>query len=135
MDLEKSLEKIKNQLIEKFDCEIIVLFGSFARNTQNKNSDIDIAFKSKRKISKKEVFDMKLELEDIVETDVDLVNLDEANDDFKYEILISGKGIYYQDELKYELYKLDMYREYIDLNESRLPIIEHIRSGGSIYEK
>ena len=46
-------EPIKKKLIDNFECEAIILFGSFARGTQNEKSDIDIAFKSKRKISKK----------------------------------------------------------------------------------
>ena len=49
-------EEMKKQIIEllrlKFDCEAIVLFGSYARNTQREDSDIDIAIKSKRTISK-----------------------------------------------------------------------------------
>ena len=42
-------EEMKKQIIEllrlKFDCEAIVLFGSYARNTQREDSDIDIAIK------------------------------------------------------------------------------------------
>ena len=130
-----NFEPIKKKLIDDFECEAIVLFGSFARETQNEKSDIDIAFKSKRKISKKEIFEEKLLLEDISKRDIDLVNLDEINDDFRYEILMNGKELYCENKTKFDLYKLDMVREYLDLNESRLSIIDRVKNGGTIYGK
>ena len=33
------------------------------------------------------------------------------------------------------MYKLDMYREYLELNESRQMIIKRIKNGGDIYGK
>ena len=54
--MKETIDKIKEIIIEELNCEAIVLFGSYSRNTQNEESDIDIAFKSKREISKKEIF-------------------------------------------------------------------------------
>ena len=130
-----NFESIKKKLVDDFECEAIILFGSFARGTQNEKSDIDIAFKSKRKISKKEIFEEKILLEDISKRDIDLVSLDEINDDFRYEILMNGKELYCEDKTKFDLYKIDMFREYIDLNESRLSIMERVKKGGTIYGK
>ena len=130
-----NFESIKEKLIDDFECEAIILFGSFARGTQNEKSDIDIAFKSKRKIGKKEIFEEKNSLEDISKRDIDLVNLDEINDDFRYEILMNGKELYCEDKTKFDLYKLDMFREYLDLNESRISIIDRVKNGGTIYGK
>lgn len=133
--MDKVFEELKDKLIEKIECEAIVLFGSFARNTQNSESDIDIAFKTKKNVDKKALFYLKQELEDIAKRDIDLVNLDTIEDGFRYEILINGITLYCKDELKFELYKLDMYREFLDLNESRMSIIERIKNGGTIYGK
>ena len=130
-----NFESIKKRLIDDFECEAIILFGSFARGTQNEKSDIDIAFKSKRKISKKEIFEEKILLEDISKRDIDLVSLDEINYDFRYEILMNGKELYCEDKTKFDLYKIDMFREYIDLNENRLSIMERVKKGGTIYGK
>lgn len=135
MNREKKFENIKNILLKKFECEVIILFGSYVRNTQNEESDIDIAIKSNREISKKEIFETRLELEEVIKNDIDLINLDSINDDFKYEILMNGKTLYCKDQLKFELYKLDMCQEYFDLNESRQSIIERIKNGGKIYGK
>ena len=133
--MEKKLEIIKRKILEKIDCESILLFGSYARGTQNEQSDIDIAIKTNTKISKKEIFEIRLELEETIKIDIDLIDLDNINDDFRYEILMSSKILYCQDQLKFELYKLDMCQEYFDLNESRQTIIERVKKGGRIYGK
>lgn len=133
--MEEKLKIIKEAILEKIDCEAILLFGSYARGTQNTESDIDIAIKSVKEISKKEIFNIRLELEETIKKEVDLINLDTINDDFRYEILMNGKILYCQNQLKFELYKLDMCQEYFDLNESRQAIIERIKNGGKIYGK
>ena len=127
--MDEKLKIIKKIILEKLECEAIVLFGSYARGTQNKESDIDIAVKAKRKLEKKEQFYLSQELADILNIEVDLVNLDDIGDGFKYEILMNGTTIYCEDEFKFELYKLDMYREYLELNESRKLIIDRMKKG------
>ena len=131
--MEEKLKIIKQYILENINCEAIVLFGSYARESQNEESDIDIAIKPITNINKKELFYLSQELEEKIKIEVDLVNLDEINDSFKYEILINGNTIYCKDELKFELYKLDMYRQYLELNESRKIIIDRIKKGDSIY--
>ena len=128
--MEQKLEIIKKIILEKIECEAIVLFGSYARRTQNNESDIDIAIKPKNKVSKKELFYLSQELEDKINIEVDLIDLNNIGDGFRYEILINGEIIYCEDEFKFELYKLDMYREYLELNESREIIINGIKEGG-----
>ncbi len=126
------MEEIKDMVIEiiksMLDCEAIVIYGSFARNTQNEESDIDIAIKTKKETSKKELYEISNKLEEEFKRDIDLVDLDTIeNDGFRYEILINGKVIYCEDEYKFDLYKLDAYREYLDLNEARKDIIDKMR--------
>lgn len=132
-------EEMKKQIIEllrlKFDCEAIVLFGSYARNTQREDSDIDIAIKSKRTISKIDIFDMIQDLERITKKDIDLVDLNQITDVFRYEILMNGETLYCEDDVQFDLYKLDMFREYLELNESRKYIVNRVKEGGTIYGK
>lgn len=128
--MEQKLNKIKKTILEKIECEAIVLFGSYARGTQNNESDIDIAIKPKNEVQKKELFYLSQEIEDMINSEVDLINLNNIGDGFRYEVLINGKTIYCEDEFKFELYKLEMYREYLELNESRKNIINEIKEGG-----
>lgn len=128
-------DKIVKILLDNLECEAIVLFGSYSRGTQNAESDIDIAIKVKEKLDKKELYRLSNLLADELNKEVDLINLDEIGDTFRYEILINGKTLYCKDELQFELYKLDMYREFLELNESRQEIINNIKKGGDIYGK
>ena len=102
----------------------------------NEESDIDIAIISDI-LDKKKIFQEKQNLQEIIKKDIDLINLksNEIYDSIRYEILMNGIVLYCKDEYKYDLYKIDMIREYIELNESRKDIIERIRNGGTIYGK
>lgn len=135
-EIKETLNKIEEILIQKFNPLAIILFGSYARNSQNNDSDIDIAIISSN-TDKKEIFSTKQELEEILMKDIDLVNLKDINmsDGFRYEILMNGVVLYCSDSYKYELYKLDMFREYLELNESRQDIIDRVKKGGTIYGK
>ena len=133
--LEKQFEKIVNVLKEKTNCEAIVLFGSYARGMQTEESDIDIAVKVNKELETKKQFELIQELEELTGKDIDLINLDKINDVFRYEILMNGKTIYCKDSFKFDMYKLDMYREYLELNESRKHIVERVKNGGTIYGK
>lgn len=128
-------EKIVKILLNNLECEAIVLFGSYSRGTQNAESDIDIAIKVKEKLDKKELYRLSNLLADELNKEVDLINLDEIGDTFRYEILINGKTLYCKDKFQFELYKLDMYREFLELNESRQEIINNIKKGENIYGK
>ena len=129
-------ENIKEFLLKELECEAIVLFGSYDRGTQNAESDVDIAIKPKKEINKKQLFEISMKLSDKLNKDVDLINLNsEIGDTFRYEILMTGKTLYCEDEFKFEMYKLDMYREFLELNESRQMIIDRVKKGGDIYGK
>ena len=134
----EEIKEILNKLVEYLKNEIdpfaIILFGSYSRNTQNKESDIDIAIKGNN-IDLKKIYELKQKLEDISQKDVDLVDLDDISDVFRYEILMNGIKLFCQDDYKFDLYKLDMCREYLELNESRQDIIQRVKNGGSIYGK
>ena len=134
----EEIKEILNKMVEYLKNEInpfaIILFGSYSRNTQNKESDIDIAIKGNN-IDLKKIYELKQKLEDISQKDVDLVDLDDISDVFRYEILMNGIKLFCQDDYKFDLYKLDMCREYLELNESRKAIIKNIKNGGTIYGK
>lgn len=134
----EEIKEILNKMVEYLKNEInpfaIILFGSYSRNTQNKESDIDIAIKGNN-IDLKKIYELKQKLEDISRKDVDLVDLDDISDVFRYEILMNGIKLFCQDDYKFDLYKLDMCREYLELNESRQDIIQRVKNGGSIYGK
>lgn len=134
--IKDELEQIKKYILQEFNPLAIILFGSYSRNSQNEESDIDIAIISDI-VDKKIIMQKKQELQEIVRKDIDFVNLksEEIYDSFRYEILMNGIVLYCKDEYTFDMYKIDMIREYIELNESRNDIIERIKNGGTIYGK
>lgn len=135
-DIKRELEIIKRILMEDFKPLAIILFGSFAKNTQSDESDIDIAIMASN-IDKKKLFYEKQKLELEISRDIDLVNLNDKNmsDGFKYEILMNGIVLYCEDSYKFEMKKLDIIREFLDFNEKRQDIIDRVKKGGDIYGK
>ena len=93
-------EEMKNQIIEvmrlKFDFEAIVLFGSYARNTQREDSDIDIAIvidKFKDNIIEEEVEFMKLRKNIDYRIEPHIIRIQdykEKNDPFIQEVIDTG---------------------------------------------
>ena len=126
------MKEIKDEIIKlilnSINCDAIIIFGSYARETQNEDSDIDIAIKPSKEISKKDLYNLSNKLSDNLKKDIDLINLDTIeNDGFKYEILINGILIYCKDSYKFDLYKLDAFRDYLELNEARKNIIDDMK--------
>lgn len=91
LEREEKLMTIKNLILNTVQVEAIVLFGSYARNRERPDSDIDIAIKPKTELSKKEQLELQNKLEEALDIDMHLINLNNIEDDFKYDILITGK--------------------------------------------
>ena len=133
MEREEKINAIKNILLNKLEVEAIVLFGSYARNRERPDSDIDIAVKLKNETTKELLMGIQNDIEEIIDTDMHLINLDLIEDDFKYDILITGKELYVEDEIKFIEYKLRVFSEYLELNEDRQIIINKLKEGGTLY--
>jgi predicted nucleotidyltransferase len=71
-DIEKILKSQKNFLKEKFQVKKIGIFGSFARNEQSDDSDIDILVEFYEPIGW-DFFDLQEYLKNILQRKVDLV--------------------------------------------------------------
>lgn len=136
MESAEIIEKTKKILLLNLsNLDAIILFGSYARGTQKPTSDIDIAIKSIEILDSTIMLDLKNKIEEAIGIDVHLINLNTINEDFKYEILISGKTLYCKNEYEFEMYKLKMYSNYLLFSEDRKPIIDKIKNGGTLYGK
>lgn len=126
---------IVEHLIEKLSPFLIILFGSTVKGNTNKNSDVDIAFLSDKKLDKYQLFMIAQELASKLNQDVDLIDLNQASTVFQAQVVHTGKVIYCVDEQKKAQYELKTLKMYTKLNEERLPILRNIDESGSIYEK
>ncbi|WP_187647530.1 type VII toxin-antitoxin system MntA family adenylyltransferase antitoxin [Nitrosophilus labii] len=75
-DILDYLKSYKKQLLKKYNIKRIILFGSFAKDTQNEKSDIDIAVEIENP-SFLLLFEIKEELEKKFKRKVDIVRLRE----------------------------------------------------------
>lgn len=133
MEREEKLKKIKEIILNTIKVEAIVLFGSYARNRERPDSDIDIAIKPTTNIDKYELLKLQNDIEDAIDTDLHLVNLNSIEEDFRYDILITGKHLYVKDELEFWEYKFRAYSDYLELSEDRKIIVDKIKEGGNLY--
>ncbi|MED1203591.1 type VII toxin-antitoxin system MntA family adenylyltransferase antitoxin [Heyndrickxia acidicola] len=129
-------QKIKAFLIDKLNPAFLIVFGSQAKETAHKNSDMDVAFYlENRSVSSYDVFLLAQELADIIKMDVDLIDLKKASTVFKAQIYSYGKVLYARDLHLLRLKQMIALSMYAKLNEERQPILKNIDESGSIYEK
>lgn len=132
---EIELEKIKEYLVESLSPYLIIVFGSFAKGTIHKDSDLDLAFLSEQDFNEYEIFMISQKLADIIKREVDLVNLATASTVFQTQIIKTGKVLYCSDEQKRMLFELTALKKYTRLNEERKIILEKIQESGRVYDK
>ncbi|MFJ7747495.1 nucleotidyltransferase domain-containing protein [Peribacillus sp. NPDC097295] len=129
-------QSIQEFLISKVNPSFIIIFGSYAKNTIHKDSDIDVAFYSQDSLhSTYDLFLMAQELADHLKMDVDLVNLRTASTVFQAQIYTTGTVIYSKDDNLLKNQQMTALSMYAKLNEERENILKTIAESGFIYEK
>lgn len=71
-ELEKIGEKIK-PVAQKYNLMYVWVFGSYVKNKQKKDSDIDIILRTEDVIGGFKIVEVKLELEKVLEKEVDII--------------------------------------------------------------
>ena len=119
---------IENELLNTFkDAEAIYLFGSFANGSFNDESDIDIAVLYKNKINPIKLFEIKQQLFLKFDRLIDLIDLQNINDVFAYEIINTAKKL--KTSKFAEDYEYRVWLRYLDLQEDRKEIIKDFING------
>lgn len=133
MLLEREKQQIVNLLMNEVQPAFIVLFGSYAKGTARKDSDVDLAYYSEEKLNAYDRFILAGNLAEICGTEVDVVNIRDVDTVFAMQIFESGRPIAIMDGYEYTKQKMKAYRMYATLMEQRQPIIESIQSRGSVF--
>ncbi|MCC3144979.1 nucleotidyltransferase domain-containing protein [Halanaerobium sp. Z-7514] len=114
MELSKELDFFE-------EIEVIILFGSRAREDYNSKSDLDLAFLLKSEFfSKINMIEFRINLSNYfaeltgIETDIILLN--SAKPLLKFQVLKYGKKIYMSDDFDYASYFSKSLKEYFDFN-------------------
>lgn len=130
-------EETQHQLIQiinqQLDTDFIILFGSFAKGTEQEDSDIDLAYFSKKQLSSYERFILAGQLAVISGCEVDLVDIKRIDTVFNMQIFAYGTPIYMADKNEYIRQQMRAYSMYVTLNEQRASVIESFKERGSVY--
>ncbi|MBP7398632.1 MAG: nucleotidyltransferase family protein [Chitinophagales bacterium] len=92
IDIEKKLKQIKPDLLDKFHVTNIGYFGSYSKNQQNENSDLDILVEFSKPVGW-EFFTLEQFLENKLGLRIDLVTSNALKDRIKEIILKEVKYI------------------------------------------
>ncbi|MEK7103796.1 MAG: nucleotidyltransferase domain-containing protein [Patescibacteria group bacterium] len=106
----KEIEKIA----QKYNLEMVLLFGSQVNGRAKPDSDIDIAYSAKKLLSTNEKIDLNNDLGNFFKKDiVDQVDIKNANPLLLYEISQNSKLIFGK-KIGYLEFKALAFRNYID---------------------
>ena len=121
---DKTIEIILKKL-KDIDKEIIYIFGSYAKQENTENSDVDIAFYSKDEYDSFDIFLLAQEISAGIKKEVDLVQLKKSSTVFQKEVVENGICIYENSSVEREKFELLVYKKYFKLNEERKEIIDN----------
>jgi predicted nucleotidyltransferase len=115
MELNLSQKRQLKECAEKYQIELMVLFGSQVKGRPYQESDFDLAYLSRKKdFSGKEIIALNCHLMDIFSYDrVDLVDLRKTDPFLRYEIARNSQLLYGK-EMDYLEFKAFAFKDYID---------------------
>lgn len=97
----------------QYSLRLVVLYGSYGRNRQNENSDIDIAVLGEKVISFDTLSRLNNEFAQIFKVkNIDVKSLHDTNPLFRYEVMINGILIYDRKDI-FPQFKAFAVRDYI----------------------
>ena len=132
-----SSESIVNIVLRFYpDTEAIYLFGTYLTPEQHQDSDADIAvllpYEKAKLVKNIAMSDCRDELETILKTTVDLINLRMVNTVFQNEIIQHDRIIYRKNERVVDEFEMQILSSYQKLNDERAGIIADILETGRI---
>jgi len=121
---EMLIAKIRSYFSANDDTYAVYLFGSQAKGTSRPTSDFDLAVLFKEGFETYRRFQMKLQmtndLEDLLESKVDLVDLRSADLYFIHQIMLHKMLLYEQAKNKRVAFEVDYRKRYFD----HMPILK-----------
>lgn len=119
--------ELSEAIIEKYNIELFIVFGSYAENINNSGSDLDLAYKSSNILSEEKEIELLNELSQFYQRgDIDLVNLVKAEPVLKVEIAKKGRLLYGSEEKfeEFSIYAAAIYADTKFLRDDRRKTLE-----------
>lgn len=117
-DIEQGLFALQEVFRKKDEVLSVYLFGSVAEGVPNRHSDVDIAVRLAPGLGTEEKLGIRIdligELENLIESEVDIVILDDASLKMIYQVFRHGRLLYAKNHLREESFRLKKQKEYFD---------------------
>mgnify|MGYP001943254208 CR=1 FL=1 len=111
----------------------VYIFGSASRNELRIDSDIDLAVYCQQTLNPLFMFELKEKLASQLNRDIDLIDLRQANDVIRVQVISTGCIVQsFDDQVLYDC-QIRWLKQYAMLNDERRPILARIKKEGSIY--
>jgi predicted nucleotidyltransferase len=112
----------------------LYVFGSQARGTPRKDSDLDLAVLAPGYIDPSLLWSLSNEIANLVNGEVDLLDLRAASTVMQYQVISTGKTVW-DIGLQARLFEVFILSEKLALNESREPLLRAITEEGHVYAR
>jgi uncharacterized protein len=110
------------KIVERYGLNLVVLFGSKARGKTHRESDVDIAIRSDRRLSPDQLLSLATDLDHIYPNG-DLCDLRSASPLLLAAIAQEGKPLFTRGESDFEEFRIFAINQYIDYK----PFAEELR--------
>lgn len=127
-------EKIVDYFLDKKP-KLIYLFGSYAKNINRDESDIDIAVLLGTPMESREKYKYKMELVDLLGKEIDLIDLADANIILKHQIVTTGKTLFCRTNLEKDEFKYGVISCYYQYKEDIDIVKKSIKKRGHVWKK
>ena len=117
------LDVLRGRLALDGDLVAVWLFGSAARGQQRPDSDVDVAFLSRRSLDPVAVFDAAQDLAMRWGRDVDLVDLSQAPTVLRAQVVGRGRRLFAADASAADAFAMCALSDYARLNEERREVL------------
>jgi predicted nucleotidyltransferase len=115
------------------DLQAVYLFGSRVQEAATNRSDWDFAFLSRSGLFSLALWDLKTDLEAVLNVDIDLIDLYKANTVLQMQVLEKGHLLWQADPTKVAEFEYLTMSFYQKLNDERKLILADIQTRGSVY--
>ncbi|MDR7869611.1 MAG: nucleotidyltransferase domain-containing protein [Tissierellaceae bacterium] len=115
IEIENILSNHIDKLIMDYNISLVYIFGSYAKGTNNENSDLDIAVLLEEESDELTKLDILYDLVGIFNRDdIDLVVLNNVDEILKFQVIKYGKVIYMKDLYSKVMFESRVMSEYMD---------------------
>ena len=129
--LEQACEMIRSHVT---DVKLIYQFGSYGTKNQRRDSDLDLAILCKHSPSTMMIWELAQELAIQINCDVDLLDLSKGSTVLCYEVVTTGRCLYYNNESDRNKFEMFILRDYLDYKELLNSLINDIKKRGRVYD-